>query len=71
MNWTTHGVGDEVRRYAYSRYFFANESGAIMRLCQQALDAAGIEWRMARPNGLSVARREVVARLDRFVGMKC
>jgi hypothetical protein len=27
-------------------------------------------WKMARPNTLSVARREAVARLDEFVGPK-
>ena len=69
-NWTTRLVAGEVKRYEYPRYFFANESADIMRLCQQALDRLGIEWRMARPNRLSVARRVAVARLDRCVGVK-
>jgi hypothetical protein len=58
------------KHYGYTRYMFVNESGDIMKLCQDGLDRAGIPWRMARPNTLSVARREGVARLDRFVGPK-
>ena len=69
-NWTTRVVGGEVKRYEYPRYFFANESADIIALCQRALDRLGIEWRMARPNRLSVARREAVARLDEYVGGK-
>ena len=67
-------VMNKVRRghktYQYARYMFANESTDIMRLCQRALDRLGIAWRMCRPNMLSVARREAVARLDEFVGPK-
>jgi hypothetical protein len=56
--------------YEYPRYNFSNESADIMRLCQQSLDELGISWRICRPNMLSVARREAVARLDEFVGPK-
>jgi hypothetical protein len=67
-------VTNKVRRgektYLYARYMFANESADIMRLCQRSLDRLHIEWRMCRPNLLSVARREGVARLDEFVGPK-
>jgi hypothetical protein len=56
--------------YEYPRYFFANESKDIMRLCGEALDRLGVEWRMARPNSLSIAKRDAVARLDEFVGPK-
>ena len=41
-----------------------------MRLCGQALDRLGVEWRFSRRNAISVARREAVARLDEFVGPK-
>jgi LAGLIDADG-like domain len=58
------------KTYLYPRYMFANESLDIMQLCQDALDRLGIEWRMCRPNMLSVARREAVAELDRHVGPK-
>jgi hypothetical protein len=56
--------------YCYPRYMFVNESTDIMRLCRLALDRLGIAWRMARPNSLSVARREAVTELDRHVGPK-
>ncbi|WP_433302782.1 helix-turn-helix domain-containing protein [Actinoplanes sp. CA-030573] len=58
------------RRYAYPRYTFVNKSTDIMALCGRALDLRAIAWRMARPDTLSVARREAVARLDQFVGPK-
>jgi len=41
-----------------------------LRLCGEALDRLGIEWRFSRRNTISVARREAVARLDEFVGPK-
>ena len=58
------------KSYAYPRYNFSNDSRDIMSLCQESLDRLGIAWRMCRPNMLSVARREAVARLDEFVGPK-
>ncbi|HEX4259004.1 MAG TPA: helix-turn-helix domain-containing protein [Streptosporangiaceae bacterium] len=58
------------RSYEYPRYFFSNESTDIMGLCAQTLDQLGVNWRMARPNLLSVARRESVARMDELVGPK-
>lgn len=58
------------RAYAYPRYFFSNKSTDIMRLCQEALDLVGVEWRMNRPDSLSVAKRDSVAVLDRYVGPK-
>jgi hypothetical protein len=67
-------VANKVRHgektYFYTRYMFANESADIMRLCQRTLDQVGASWRMCRPNLLSVARKEAVARLDEFVGPK-
>ncbi|MFC7273199.1 LAGLIDADG family homing endonuclease [Paractinoplanes rhizophilus] len=67
-------VTNRIRRgsksYEYLRYNFSNESRDIMGLCQESLDRLGIGWRMCRPNMLSVARREAVARLDEFVGPK-
>jgi hypothetical protein len=58
------------KSYTYPRYNFVNESTDIMLLCRRYLDHLEIAWRMARPNTLSVARREAVARLDEFVGPK-
>jgi hypothetical protein len=56
--------------YSYPRYMSVNESGDIMRLCQESLDRLGIAWRMTRRNSLSVARRNAVADLDVHVGPK-
>ncbi|MGZ4435062.1 MAG: hypothetical protein ACXVW7_15755 [Trebonia sp.] len=39
-------------------------------LCGQTLDQLGVAWRFSKPNTISVARREAVARLDEFVGPK-
>jgi hypothetical protein len=66
----TNKVRRGEKTYFYPRYMFANESVDIMRLCQESLDQLRIDWRMCRPNLLSVARREAVARLDDFVGPK-
>ena len=58
------------RWYEYPRYMFTNESRDILGLCGQALDELGVSWRFSRRNTISVARREAVAQLDKFVGPK-
>lgn len=58
------------RWYEYPRYLFVNRSADILRLCGEGLDRLGVEWRFSKPTTISVARREAVARLDRFVGPK-
>lgn len=58
------------RWYEYPRYLFTNESKDILRLCGEVLDQLGVAWRFSRPNTISVARWEAVARLDEFVGPK-
>jgi len=58
------------RCYEYPRYLFSNTSADILRLCGQTLDQLGVAWRFSRPDTISVARREAVARLDEFVGPK-
>jgi len=61
---------DGDRWYDYPRYLFDNQSRDILRLCGESLDQLGVAWRFSRPNTISVARREAVARLDEFVGPK-
>ena len=56
--------------YEYPRYLFVNNSADILRLCGETLDRLGAEWRFSKPNTISVARREAVARLDKVVGPK-
>jgi hypothetical protein len=58
------------RWHEYPRYMFTNESKDILRLCGGTLDRLGVPWRFSRPNTISAARREAVARLDEFVGPK-
>jgi hypothetical protein len=50
------------RWYEYPRYFFVNHSIDIHRLCGEALDRLGVEWRFSKPTTISVARREAAAR---------
>ena len=64
-NW---GGGDHW--YEYPRYLFVNHSADILRLCGETLDQLGVAWRFSKPNTISVAREEAVARLDEFVGPK-
>jgi hypothetical protein len=56
--------------YEYPRYLFVNTSQDILKLCGAALDQLEVQWRYARPNMISVAKRDAVARLDWFVGPK-
>ena len=69
-NWVVKSVAGQPKRYGYPRYFFGNESEDILRLCGWALDLAGVARRYNRGNSISVARRDAVAALDRFVGPK-
>jgi len=64
----TWGTGE--RWYEYPRYLFVNKSEDILRLCGETLDRLGVAWRFSKPDTISVAKREAVARLDEFVGPK-
>ncbi|WP_370018650.1 helix-turn-helix domain-containing protein [Planotetraspora sp. GP83] len=70
MNRVRHTVAGQDKWYEYPRYLFKNESKDILRLCGEALDRLGVEWRHNKHNEISVAKREAVARLDLFVGPK-
>jgi hypothetical protein len=63
-------LADGEHWYEYPRYLFSNKSQDILGLCGAALDRLEVEWRFARPDVISVAKREAVARLDAFVGPK-
>jgi hypothetical protein len=58
------------REYAYPRYQFSNRSDDIRRLFTDACDRLGVAWRPWGPFHISVARRDAVATLDRFIGLK-
>ncbi len=70
VNRVRRRLADGDRWYEYPRYLFGNESRDILRLCGETLDQLGVAWRFSRPNAISVARREAVARLDEVVGPK-
>jgi hypothetical protein len=70
LNRVRRGLESGERWYEYPRYLFVNESSDILRLCGEALDRLGVEWRFSKPNTISVAKRGAVARLDEFVGPK-
>jgi hypothetical protein len=63
-------VLDGERWYEYPRYLFVNHSVDILRLCGEVLDRLDVAWRFSKPTTISVAQREAVARLDKFVGPK-
>jgi hypothetical protein len=56
--------------YAYPRYMFCNHSDDIRRLFTLACDRLGVRWRQTTAYDISVARRDSVALLDQFVGLK-
>ena len=56
--------------YAYPRYQFSNRSDDIRQLFCDACDRIGVEWRPWGRWNISVARRDSVARLDQFIGLK-
>lgn len=70
VNRVRRTLSDGDHWYEYPRYLFVNESVDILRLCGEALDMLGVKWRFSKPNTISVAKRDAVARLDEFVGPK-
>jgi hypothetical protein len=70
MNRVRRALADGDRWYEYPRYLFTNTSTDILGLCGATLDQLGVEWRFARWNMISVAKKQSVARLDEFVGPK-
>jgi hypothetical protein len=58
------------KAYEYSRYNFTNASADIRGLFCASCDALGIAWRRMNARNISVARREAVEAMDRFVGPK-
>jgi hypothetical protein len=56
--------------YRYPRYSFSNRSEDIKAIFCEHLDLIGIEWRRMGSWNISIARKDAVAALDRFVGPK-
>jgi hypothetical protein len=58
------------KTYAYPRYQFSNRSEDIRRLFCEYCDLVGVEWRRMNRWNISVAKRESVALMDRYIGPK-
>jgi hypothetical protein len=58
------------KTYEYLRYEFKNTSADIRGIFCDACDALGVEWRVMKPDTISIARRASVAKLDAFIGPK-
>jgi hypothetical protein len=58
------------RTYRYPRYNFSNRSDDIRGLFCDYCDVVGVEWRRMNWWDISVARRESVALMDRYIGPK-
>jgi hypothetical protein len=59
-----------VGEYSYVRYFFTNYSADIRRIFCEHCDLIGVRWTQSSFKDISVAHRDSVALLDRFVGPK-
>jgi len=70
VNRVRRKLADGEQWYEYPRYLFVNKSEDILRLCGETLDLLGVTWRFSKPDTISVAKRQAVARLDEFVGPK-
>ena len=58
------------KTYAYPRYQFSNRSDDIRNLFCEYCDLVGVEWRRMNRWSISVARRDSVALMDRYIGPK-
>ncbi len=58
------------RVYRYPRYNFTNRSDEIRRLFCECCEDVGVSWRRTNRWNISVARRDSVALMDRFIGPK-
>jgi hypothetical protein len=58
------------KRYSYPRYQFSNRSDDIRELFTSACDKLGVKWRPWTRYHISIAQRESVEILDKFVGPK-
>ena len=66
----TNKVRVKGRDYEYPRYQFSNRSSDIRRIFTDACDRLGVAWRPWGKWHISIARREAVALLDEYVGVK-
>ena len=58
------------KTYCYPRYNFTNRSNDIRGLFCEYCDKVGVEWRVMNRWNISVAKRDSVGLMDRFIGPK-
>jgi len=58
------------RTYRYPRYTFSNRSQDIRDIFCECCDFVGVEWRQMNRWDISIAKRDSVTLMDRFVGPK-
>jgi hypothetical protein len=58
------------KTYWYPRYSFTSHSEDIRGLFCECCEKVGVEWRQMNRWNISVARRDSVALMDRFIGAK-
>jgi hypothetical protein len=61
---------NRVGAYAHPRYSFSNQSSDIRTLFLMACGLVGVDARRAGSCNVSVARRDSVAFLDTYIGIK-
>jgi hypothetical protein len=66
----TNTINHPNKTYRYPRYNFTNHSDNIRDLFCEYCDLVGVEWRRMNRWNISVARRESVALMDRYIGPK-
>lgn len=66
----TNRVRVRGKDYEYPRYMFSNRSADIRQIFTDACDSAGIEWKQSYEWIISVSRRDAVAKMDGFIGLK-
>jgi hypothetical protein len=67
---STNTIKHPNKTYAYPRYQFSNRSDDIRGLFCEYCDEVGVEWRRMNRWSISVARRDSVALMDRYIGPK-
>lgn len=70
INEVTKKLRSGLRSYRYPRYMFTNASTDILGLFTETLDLLEVHWTQTTPRIVSVARRDDMAFLDSFVGLK-
>ncbi len=67
---STNSIKHPKKIYVYPRYTFSNRSADIRGIFCEYCDRVGVRWRQMNEFNISVARRDSVALMDRYIGPK-